>query len=515
MRRRTPRQVGRHLLIACCLGVVALAGFVTASRLSLPVVQAARAAAAVETTLAAVADTYAAADAPSQNYGSSSKIRVDGSPKIRGYLKFDLSPIAGTITKAVLELTTTSSHGVGVEVRDVADTSWSEGGLSYTNAPQVAGTVAARSGAFATGQRLSLDVTSVVQAGGLEAFALTDRGSSTALGLASRETSTKPSLVVTYVDGSGSTTAPPTTTAPPPSTSAPPPSTTTPAGGDPVVAAVGDIACDPTSSSFNGGLGTSSSCRERYVGDLVAAINPAVVLGLGDMQYENGDYSKYLQSYDRSWGRFKAITYPTPGGGHDVNGGGGYYQYFGTNAGPSPSQTWYGIDVGAWRIYSLNANCDRVDCAAEQAWLRADLAGNPRTCVAAIWHYPRWSSGIHGNLTTNSVEIQRNGYVRPFYQILYDAGAELILSGHSHDYERFLPLDPSGARDDARGLVQLVVGTGGKGLNAFLGTMPHSAARQSTFFGVLKLTLHPAGYDWEFVPEPGKSYADAGSGQCH
>jgi hypothetical protein len=294
-----------------------------------------------------------------------------------------------------------------------------------------------------------------------------------------------------------------------------PGTTTTQSGGTVVVAAAGDVACDPADSSFNGGLGTAHACHEARTAAIVESIDPAVVLGLGDMQYEDGQLSKYTVSYDKTWGAFRGITYTTSGGGHDgfAAADSGYCQYFGSHACPN-GKTYYSLDVGAWHIVSLDGNCSHVGgCqagSAEEQWLRADLAAHRNRCTIAMWHYPRWSIG----------EFSDDPRTDAFVRDLYAAGAELILVGHDHLYERFAPQTPDGVAA-ADGIREFVVGTGGKnhlpGQYTVNTTHPNLQAWNADTFGILKLTLHPSSYDWTFVPDVGSpgSFSDAGSADCH
>ena len=296
---------------------------------------------------------------------------------------------------------------------------------------------------------------------------------------------------------------------------APPPLAAT---GDPVVVAAGDIACDPTNSNFNGGNGTSDSCRQRWTAQVASGLGAAAVLPLGDNQYYCGGYNAFLQSYDLSWGGFRSITHPSVGnheyltsGGTDCNSGNaganGYFTYFGGAAGQR-GQGYYSYDVGTWHVIALNSNCgDAGGCSAtspQGTWLAADLAAHPTTCTLAYWHIPLYSSG--GRANANS---------RPFWQLLYDHNADLILSAHDHTYERFAPQTPDGDVDQARGIREFIVGTGGANHTSFVMTAAHSEVRNATTFGVLKLTLHPSSYDWRFVPEPGQPFTDSGTTSCH
>jgi hypothetical protein len=293
---------------------------------------------------------------------------------------------------------------------------------------------------------------------------------------------------------------------------------TTPSPGpDPIIMAAGDQACDPTHSSFNNGLGTSTSCRQKYTSDLLVNQGLTAVLVLGDIQYECGGFAAFQQSYDPSWGRVKSISYPVPGnheyhttGGLDCDATGsaaGYFNYFGAAAG-DPAKGYYSFDLGAWHVIALNSNCSIVSCSASSAqasWLQADLAANPETCTLAFWHHPKFTSG------TNS---PGSNSVKPLFQILYDHEVDVGLVGHDHDYERFALKNPDGVVEPSRGIRQFVVGTGGRSFHNWGTIQPGSEARQNDTFGVLKMTLRPDSYEWQFVPEAGKTYTDTGSTPC-
>ncbi len=275
----------------------------------------------------------------------------------------------------------------------------------------------------------------------------------------------------------------------------------------PRVAAAGDIACDPGSSAFEDGRGESDACRQQATSDLLVGGGYSAVLVLGDVQYDDAAASKWTDSYDPTWGRVKAVTRPVPGN-HEylTDGAAGYFEYFGAAAG-DPAAGWYSFDVGTWHVIGLNSNCEAVGgCGAgsrQLLWLRDDLAASSARCTIAYFHHPRFSSGSHGD----------NPQMAPFWEALEEAGAELVLGGHDHTYERFGP--QTGARvADPRGIRQFVVGNGGRDLYEFPSVKPNSEARDVTTFGVLRLTLRPAGYEWQLLPAVG-TFTDSGSGTCH
>ncbi len=286
----------------------------------------------------------------------------------------------------------------------------------------------------------------------------------------------------------------PSPTASPTATSVPP---TVPAGGSVTLVGAGDIA------------GCSSSGDEATA----ALVNniPGTVFTLGDNAYDNGTASEYANCYDPSWGAFRTRTRPAPGN-HDYNTPNAvpYYAYFGANAG-DPTKGYYSYNLGSWHIVVLNGMCSAVGgCglnSPQEKWLKADLAANPTSCTLAYWHFPLFSSGAtHGN----------NPAYKVFWDDLYAAGAEVVLNGHEHNYERFAPQTSSAVADPARGIREFVVGTGGKNHYGFSSTIqPNSEVRNSTAFGVMKFSLDSNSYSWQFVPVAGQSFTDSGTQTCH
>ncbi|MDQ6724609.1 MAG: metallophosphoesterase [Actinomycetota bacterium] len=258
-----------------------------------------------------------------------------------------------------------------------------------------------------------------------------------------------------------------------------------------------------------GDIASCTSDGDEATAALLDARPNAAVATLGDNAYESGTASEFARCYDPTWGRQKSRTHPALGNHeYGVAKAAGYFGEFGATAGEAPLG-WYSYDLGDWHIVVLNSNCDVVGCATggtQERWLRDDLATHPAMCTLAYWHHPRFSSGTtHGSSTA----------VLPLYTALYDMGADVILTGHEHNYERFAPLDPTGKPDDAKGIREFVVGTGGDSHYPFGPPLPGSEVRNDDTFGLIALTLRATGYQWQFVPEAGKSFTDSGSASCH
>jgi Concanavalin A-like lectin/glucanases superfamily len=292
------------------------------------------------------------------------------------------------------------------------------------------------------------------------------------------------------------------------------PSTAT-AAVDPVIAAAGDIACAP------GVAKTKAKCHQAETSDLLVAGGYDAVLPLGDEQYECGQLSAFQSVYDPSWGRVNGVARPVvgdneyAGGGCSTPGASGYFTYFGDRASPdqpgckTSCKGYYSYDLGAWHIVALNSECTQPGvggCSASSpmlTWLKNDLAANPTSCTLAYMHRPYWGNG--------SVVTK----FKPLVQTLYNAGVEVLLVGHSHNYSRFAPQDPNSVADP-KGVRQFTLGTGGVSHTALSSTvLPNTEKRDASTFGVLSLTLKPTSYDFNFVPDTTSgSFTDSGSGQC-
>jgi hypothetical protein len=277
------------------------------------------------------------------------------------------------------------------------------------------------------------------------------------------------------------------------------------------VYAAGDIArCRHPDPRWSGAADTAAVVAAGLAQDPTA-----VVLTLGDHTYPRGTAAEFANCYGPTWGRFKDRTWPAPGN-HEyyTKDAKPYFAYFGARAG----RGYYSLQLGHWRIISLDSNLAPGPHAAQLAWLKEELArATPQEqadeftpCTLAFWHHPLYSSGGHGSVPK----------MRDAWELLHAAGAELVLSGHDHDYERFAPQDAHGSLDAARGMRQFVVGTGGAYASPFLLPVAHSEARDASRNAVLKLRLYAGGYDWELLEAtppalPNASPPDRGSGRCH
>ena len=463
------------------LAIAVLAGLVSAGALTLPGRGAPERSALV--TVRPLADSFVSSAGPRRNFGKARTLRVARSPRERAYLRFRLRQ-TGSVRRATLRIYVLGGRG-SFKLALVPSSRWSERAITYRNAP-----IPGRAVSVTRAHRgwSQIDVTPLVQRSGLVTLALgASRG---AIRFASRERGARAPRIV--VD--------------------------TASPGESVIAAAGNIACDPLSPSFNNGVGTATECHQRATSNLLVGAGLAGVLTLGDAQYACGGYAAYQQVFNPTWGRVKALVHPVLGN-HDYRPGplagtdcdpaalpSGYLRYFGTAAG-DPSRGYYSFDIGAWHLIALNTNCGEIGgCGpgtAQEVWLRADLAAHPSGCTLAYMHHPRFSS---------SWEQAGNTDLDAFWRDLYAARVELVLAAHDHVYERFAPQDPNG-KPDPMGIREFVAGTGGFSHHPFFAVQPNSVVRNNTTFGVLKLTLRAGGYDWRFVPEAG-AFTDAGSGSC-
>ncbi|WP_363799507.1 DNRLRE domain-containing protein [Lysobacter firmicutimachus] len=264
-----------------------------------------------------------------------------------------------------------------------------------------------------------------------------------------------------------------------------------------VVAGAGDI-CDTSGTACKG------------TSDLIVSINPTAVFTAGDNAYDSGTLSEFNNRYAPTWGRFKALTSPSPGN-HEyyTSGASGYFDYFngvGNQTGPAGdrSKGYYSWDVGDWHFIALNTMTGGTVSTTQINWLKADLAANTKPCTAAYFHHPLLSRGSYSGYSQ----------VKPFWDALYAAKADLVLVGHDHNYQRYAKMNPS-QQPAADGIRQVLVGTGGRSFYDISGSHSLLEASNDSTHGVLKLTLTATGYTGDFVPRAGSSYTDRFTGTCN
>jgi acid phosphatase type 7 len=248
-----------------------------------------------------------------------------------------------------------------------------------------------------------------------------------------------------------------------------------------------------------GDISTCSNAWDSKTAHILDVLAPSIVFTLGDNVYNSGSASEYKNCYNPTWGVYKSRTKPVPGN-HDYNtsGASGYYKYFGV-------PQYYAYNAGSWRVYALNSEIDTSATSAQAQWLKKDLAANPRKCVMAYWHRSRWSSGSdHGS----------DSKTQALWSILYDARAEVVLTGHNHNYERFAPMNKSG-QAVSTGLQEFVVGSGGMSHDGFGKALPASRARSSNTTGVIRMVLQSDRYSWKYFSYPVGTFEDSGTILCH
>jgi hypothetical protein len=415
--------------------------------------------------------------APDEVFGEEEELETgeEGGNVQRGLIRFDLStlPANQPVGKVILRLNVIDDSTVfGVLSR--VDGPWTEEATTFASAPPVGVPI----GAVPSGTdgAIDLDVTSAVTGPGVVEFYLTT-SSTEGIDFASRENGVGGAqMLVTLGEPAGG-----------------------PEREDPVMIGAGDIA----SCSSQGDDATAS-----VIDAVVTNSAEAVVFTAGDNVYESGTASQFADCYEPSWGRHKGITRPTPGTrDYRTADASAYFGYFGEAAG-APGQGYYSYDFAGWHVVALNSNCDAVggceDGSPQEVWLEDDLAASDAQCTVAYWHEPLFSSGVS----------QGDADVLPLFDALYEAQAEVVINAADHVYERFASQDPSGSFDEAGGIRQFIVGTGGRSLEQFQDTAPNSQVRLNDDFGVLALSLLSDGYVWRFFTG-GSELRDVGGGACH
>jgi hypothetical protein len=432
-----------------------------------------------EVTYLSEADVRVQESNPDGNYAHRG-LWTDGTTSDRkeSYLRFRVSGglTEGTLKSAKVRVYAYEGTENGPAIYQTTN-DWSEGGITWVNRPPTVGPEIDDAGMVAKGSWVEYDVSGLVDGDGTYSFVL-QPGSADLAKFDAWEGFHQPELVLNME-------------------------------GDPVLVGAGDIA----SGESDGDTATARLIREI----------PGTVFAVGDVIYESGSIEDFERYYEPTWSTEKARTKPSPGNHEYVGGdpqqyGRGYFDYFGAVAAEDNGGS-YSYDLGEWHIVSLNTgqcygeeepdgtipNCGPGDPMIE--WLERDLAANDAQCTLAYFHHPRWSSGIeHGN---------EPNYTKAIWDTLYEYRADVAVSAHDHDYERFAPQDTEGNVDEERGIRQFVVGTGGRSLREFGKIKANSEVHSYDTYGVIKFTLHPDGYDWEFVPVEQGAFTDAGSDQCN
>ncbi len=452
------------------------------------------------------ADAYVNQSYPTSNYGSSTQLRVDGSPLVTSYLRFVVSGLNGAaVSSATLRIYANSASSAGVAAYRELDQAWAEKGITYNNAPAF-GARLGQSGPFVGGTWTSIDVSPAVTGEGEIDFGLGGLNS-TAISLGAHEDSAHAPQLVVVIQGQATVTATltpqpgltltPTVTATVSATATPTvPVTPQP---DPVILAAGDIAkCGSISPAPGNGAFITSNMLLADGGNIFT---------LGDNSNDAGSLADYQNCFGPTWGRLMDRLHITMGN-HDIgNAGQDFFTYF---SGMTGDWGHYSLNLGSWHIIVLNAECGIGGQGCEpgsiqETWLRQDLATNTQKCVLAMWHQPLFTSGTQSPYPG----------METFWQDLYAYGADVILNGHNHNYERFDPQNPD-AGADPNGIREFVVGTGGASLDSSsLPLAANQVVRSAAAYGYLRLTLHTDGYDWQFVAQPGSSFTDSGSATCH
>jgi acid phosphatase type 7 len=494
-------------------------------------------------TFTPVVDTYVQADLPTSGFGSSTQIVVDNSPIRNLLLKFTVSGIGTrSVLSAKLRLYCVDGSPFGGEFHRVADTSWSETTVNWNNAPTADVSSVATLARVVASTWYEVDVTSLVTEDGT--FSLRALSTSTdGAYYSSKEGTTgfAPQLVITTsasmsigtVNPTNISTLTSTTTSiptagqtntftPSPTATAAPTqiptntlapvitpiasSTSPTTESDPVIMAAGDFICDSLTTS-------STACQQMAASQVVVDQMPDAALILGDLCHTPST-NCFENYYAPSWGRLFPISHPITGNHEYLAAGAIYYfDYWngvGNADGPAGnrSQGYYSYDIGSWHMIALNSQCSQAGgCNAgspQYTWLQQELQNHTNTCTLAYYHIPVFSSG--GRANNNMKQI---------YTLLYNNNVEVVLNGHDHIYERFGPQDPNGLADPLRGIREFIVGTGGANHTSIATIQPNSEVRNVDTFGALKFTLHPDGYDWQFMPVPGKSFTDSGTAFCH
>jgi acid phosphatase type 7 len=423
-------------------------------------------------TFPAAADAYVDKSEPAANFGSEDHMEADEDGPTQAWMLFDVAGVDGKVERATLRLWVANGTEDAPELWYSPNTIWNEDELTWETRPAV-DLLVANHAAVEEGSWLEYDVTNAVREDGLYTFALIPEDND-GIDVRTREAEeNSPELVVEISPGE---------------------TPATPAADDDVaiLLAAGDIStCD-----WEEDESTARILDEQ----------PGTIAALGDNVQRDGLLEEFTDCYDPTWGRHKDRTKPTPGN-HEYHTPDAepYFEYFGEAAG-TPGEGYYSYTLGEWQVIVLNSNIDMEAGSPQEVWLREELQASDATCTVAYFHHSRFSSGTgHGG----------SSRVGPVWDALYEHGAELVLNGHEHVYERFAPQNPDGEEDLEHGIRQITVSTGGARFRRIGEIERNSEVRGTEAHGVLRVTLHPDRYEWQFLAIDGQVFSDSGSTECH
>lgn len=419
------------------------------------------------------ADAYVVQEKPDENLGDEETLIIDEEPMSVGYIQFEVGGLEQPVDQATLRVWAVNGTRSAPDLWLSPSMSLEEDSVTWTTRPAV--DVLVEEGEqqdVSEGSWFEIDVSHVVQGDGAYSFSFTPT-STDGMDIASREANERqPELVLHIRNEESIAPASPEI------------------GEEPILLAAGDIAnCDEGSEQ-------TARILDKEIGTIAA---------LGDNAYSEGTAEQFADCYDPTWGRHKDRTMPVPGNHeYDTLNAGPYFTYFGEAAG-NPNGGYYSYTLGTWKIIAINTNIGIDDDSLQMRWLREELATNAGRCTLVYGHHPRFSSGVHG----------ANVDIAPVFTTLYNYGVEIYLSGHDHSYERFHAQSPDGERDDAFGVRQFVVGTGGAPLRGFQNPSALSQVRNSDTFGIIRFRLNKDGYQYAFLSVEGSTFYDSGEGTCH
>jgi acid phosphatase type 7 len=433
-------------------------------------------------------DTYVNSFEPDVVNGLDDILEIENDPpeNKRGLIRFAVSgiPDGETIQAATFRLFVVKDTEAPVALH-LVDGNWTQADTTWTTAPAIGASVGIVAPNVAEGSYVDVDVTGVVQGPGQYDFYLVP-SEDDSVEFSAIESGTNPPLLVVDWGSEGVDSAA---------------GSVLELSGEPMVlAGAGDI-----SDCGNDG----DTITAELVDDVIAENPGTVVFTAGDNVSSEGTPEEFGSCYAETWGRFKERTRPSPGNDdYNTSNASGYFGYFGEAAG-AQAEGYYSYEAGDWQVLALNSNCDEIggceEGSAQEQWLREELVSSDARCTLAYWHHPLFSSGDQGG----------DASVRPLFETLYENGAELVINGHDHNFERFAPQNPEGIHDPVAGIRQFVAGTGGTGTSSIGVIAANSESRFTDAFGVLKLSLYTDGYEWEFLSEDGSGFNDVGIEACH